>query len=279
MKRLEGNRRRKCRTSNLGADGHLGEDDAAAINPKLLITSSKKKRKGRKSRGADNGGDESDSDDEKQPRRKKRRTDSDSVDEDGYRKHSDDEDDWSDVDDGQFCCLVQNRADQLPDLTQFSSLVSDMYKSGKKSVSMKEVKRRRAWGAGLSKAKQAALPWPVFPRSFVQPVLSTLLEEVMRIDEEHGGLFSDPVPRDDFPDYYELIKNPMDYSTMKEKLERGEYRSAIQMQKDFILINKNCIEYNAKDSDIVKEAQTQVLDRPGLLREAALKNNLFIGDE
>jgi hypothetical protein len=111
-----------------------------------------------------------------------------------------------------------------------------------------------------------------------------------------------PVPRDQFPEYYELIKKPMDYGkdlkvtrylfrlasyltlhcfvgTMKEKLARGEYRSAQAMQKDFALVNTNCLQFNAQDSDIVREAQRQTLMRPKLLKEAALKNLLFICDE
>jgi hypothetical protein len=55
----------------------------------------------------------------------------------------------------------------------------------------------------------AALPWPVFPRNAVSSVLKTLLDEVIKIDEEAGGMFSVPVPRDDFPDYYELIETPV----------------------------------------------------------------------
>ena len=55
----------------------------------------------------------------------------------------------------------------------------------------------------------AALPWPVFPRNSVANVLKSLLDEVMKIDEEAGGMFSVPVPRDDFPDYYELIDTPV----------------------------------------------------------------------
>jgi len=66
---------------------------------------------------------------------------------------------------------------------------------------------------------------------------------------------------------------------MKEKLERGEYRSVQGMQKDFVLVMQNCVQFNAQDSDIVKEAQRQTLMRPKLLKEAALKNNLFICDE
>ena len=66
---------------------------------------------------------------------------------------------------------------------------------------------------------------------------------------------------------------------MKDKLERGEYRSAQAMQKDFLLVTTNCLQFNAPDSDIVREAQRQTLMRPKLLKEAALKNNMFICDE
>lgn len=50
--------------------------------------------------------------------------------------------------------------------------------------------------------------------------------------------------------------------TMREKLEKGEYRSAQQVQKDFLLVMQNCIKYNDPDSDIVKEARRQTLLRP-----------------
>ena len=76
---------------------------------------------------------------------------------------------------------------------------------------MKEAKRRREWGAGKNPLKLAAMPWPVFPRHSVSNVLGSLLDEVIRIDKEHLGIFSVPVPRDQFPEYYELIKKPMDY--------------------------------------------------------------------
>ncbi len=104
-------------------------------------------------------------------------------------------------------------SDSLPSLflTYSLHLTSDLYKSGKKLISMKEAKRRREWGAGKDPLKLAAMPWPVFPRNAVANVLGSLLDEVMRIDKEHLGIFSVPVPRNQFPEYYELIKKPMDY--------------------------------------------------------------------
>jgi hypothetical protein len=94
-----------------------------------------------------------------------------------------------------------------------------------------------------------------------------------------GGIFSEPVPKDTFPEYYETIKTPMDYGTMQKKLERGEYRSALAMQKDLVLINSNCVKFNASDSDIVREARQQTLLRPSLLKKAALENNLFLAED
>lgn len=66
---------------------------------------------------------------------------------------------------------------------------------------------------------------------------------------------------------------------MKEKLERGEYRSAQAMQKDFILVMQNCITFNSPNSDIVKDARQQALMRPSILRKAAEKHNLFLGED
>mmetsp|Transcript_4601 Transcript_4601/g.10378 ORF Transcript_4601/g.10378 Transcript_4601/m.10378 type:complete len:2557 (+) Transcript_4601:190-7860(+) len=264
MQRLEGDRRRKCRTSNIGTSnigaGAIADDDdvsTPSIRKELLIVSSKKKRRSRgpkQSKAADNEDDESDTEDEKEQTKKKSRNDSELLDQDGFKKHSDDEDDWSDVDE-------------------------DIYKSGKKSISMKEAKRRREWGAGKDPLKLAAMPWPVFPRNDVSAVLASLLEAVIKIDKDTLGIFSVPVPKDEFPDYYELVKNPMDYGTMKEKLDREEYRSAQAMQKDFAQVNQNCLLFNSQDSEIVREAQRQTLMRPQLLKEAALKNFLFICDD
>lgn len=147
------------------------------------------------------------------------------------------------------------------------------------SISMKEARRRRAWASGKDSAAQAGLAWPSFPPNKVTAVLVLLLDKVIAHDEAKGGIFSQPVPRDEFPEYYEIIKNPMDYGTMKKKLAQGEYRSANAMQKDFVLIMANCVQFNSPDSDIVKEARRQVLLRPAFLKEAAMENLLFIAED
>jgi hypothetical protein len=163
---------------------------------------------------------------------------------------------------------------------ELSDSDGDWSDSGKRQgISKKEARRRRAWATGKDAAAQAGLAWPSFPPNKLSAVLGLLLEKVIENDEAKGGLFSEPVPREEFPEYYELIKKPMDYGTMKQKLERGEYRSAHAMQKDFVLIMSNCVQFNAPDSEIVKEARRHVLLRPTLLKEAAMANHLFIAED
>jgi hypothetical protein len=95
---LDGDRRRKCRTSNIGIETIDDSFSAPSIRKELLIVSSKKKRiRGRKQSKADD--EESDTDDERK-QKKKKSPDSEELDEDGFLKHSDDEGEWSDVDDG-----------------------------------------------------------------------------------------------------------------------------------------------------------------------------------
>ncbi|PJF18487.1 Bromo domain-containing protein [Paramicrosporidium saccamoebae] len=53
------------------------------------------------------------------------------------------------------------------------------------------------------------------------------------------------------PDYYDVIKQPMDLSTVRRKLEAGQYTTAEQFEGDVRLIFSNCYSYNAPDSDVV----------------------------
>ena len=71
-------------------------------------------------------------------------------------------------------------------------------------------------GAGKDPIKLASMPWPVFPGNVVAKVLGSLIDEAIKIDTETLGIFSVPVPKETFPDYYEIIKNPMDYGTFQK---------------------------------------------------------------
>ena len=256
LKRLEGDRRRRCRDTGdeparfKKAKRFTNVPDTSTVNEQLMIRSSKKKKKKRLLTKEEN---EDEPSSHKESKTKSRKS---IVGEDGFLEHSDSEADWSDVSEGLY--RTSNK---------------------KAGLSKKEVRRRRAWASGKDEAKAAGLSWPSFPRSKVTDVLTTLLDEVLKIDKTKEGLFSVRVPADMFPEYYEMIKKPMDYGTMYDKLVNGEYRSSQAMQKDFVLVMSNCLQFNSPNSDIVKEARQQALMMPTLLKKAAMEHNLFIAED
>ncbi|KAL9600795.1 MAG: hypothetical protein Q9219_002933 [cf. Caloplaca sp. 3 TL-2023] len=66
--------------------------------------------------------------------------------------------------------------------------------------------------------------------------------------------FVQPVNRDEVADYYEVIKEPMDLSTMEEKHEKDLYPSPEDFIHDAKLIFDNCRKYNVESSPYVKSA-------------------------
>ncbi|XP_053465300.1 transcription intermediary factor 1-alpha isoform X2 [Nycticebus coucang] len=63
--------------------------------------------------------------------------------------------------------------------------------------------------------------------------------------------FQDPVPLT-VPDYYKIIKNPMDLSTIKKRLQEDYslYSRPEDFVADFRLIFHNCAEFNEPDSEV-----------------------------
>nr|DBA20465.1 TPA: hypothetical protein GDO54_017241 [Pyxicephalus adspersus] len=56
-------------------------------------------------------------------------------------------------------------------------------------------------------------------------------------------------------DYHEIIKQPMDLSTIKKKMEDREYRDAQEFAADVRLMFSNCYKYNPPDHDVVAMAR------------------------
>ncbi|EDN10276.1 histone acetyltransferase GCN5 [Histoplasma capsulatum] len=66
--------------------------------------------------------------------------------------------------------------------------------------------------------------------------------------------FTQPVNGDEVPDYYEVIKEPMDLSTMEEKHEKDLYPTPQDFIKDAKLIFDNCRKYNNENTSYAKSA-------------------------
>ena len=66
--------------------------------------------------------------------------------------------------------------------------------------------------------------------------------------------FLQPVNREEVPDYYEFIKEPMDLSTMEIKLENNRYEKMEDFVYDSRLVFDNCRKYNGENTSYFKYA-------------------------
>lgn len=64
--------------------------------------------------------------------------------------------------------------------------------------------------------------------------------------------FMQPVDRATVPDYYNVIKEPMDLKTMDQRLNAHYYTTREQFERDVNLIVSNCKEYNDRSTSYYK---------------------------
>lgn len=60
--------------------------------------------------------------------------------------------------------------------------------------------------------------------------------------------------RDGAPDYYDVIKKPMDFHTMEEKISDGDYNNPEEFCADMRLIFQNATTYNPSGSKVYTDA-------------------------
>lgn len=66
---------------------------------------------------------------------------------------------------------------------------------------------------------------------------------------EHSTPFLSKVNKRDAPDYYEVIKEPMDLGTVSKKLKNFQYKNKREFGNDLYLIYENCLIYNSDPSN------------------------------
>ena len=97
------------------------------------------------------------------------------------------------------------------------------------------------------------------PKSSLCKVLEYLLVMLEKKDVNH--FFSNPVSDSIAPGYSTLIKEPMDFSTMREMIEGDRFSSLNQFRNAFDLICNNCMTYNGPETVFFKSAK--LLQRQG----------------
>lgn len=77
----------------------------------------------------------------------------------------------------------------------------------------------------------------VKPKPLVE-VLNKMLPLLQRRDLYQ--FFTQPVPAAEVPEYYTIVQRPMDFSTMQQKLEQGEYHSLDSFRVSAVLHSIYC---------------------------------------
>lgn len=61
-------------------------------------------------------------------------------------------------------------------------------------------------------------------------------------------MFHHPVSATEVPGYYDVIEEPMDLSTIRQKIEEDKYTADSELEDDVALMLSNALEFNAKGS-------------------------------
>lgn len=86
-----------------------------------------------------------------------------------------------------------------------------------------------------------------------QQLLEHFLRQLQRKDPH--GFFSFPVTDAIAPGYSTIIKHPMDFSTMKDKIRDNEYNTVTEFKADFKLMCDNAMVYNRPETVYYKAAK------------------------
>jgi hypothetical protein len=96
------------------------------------------------------------------------------------------------------------------------------------------------------------------PNKKLQVVAQSLLSSISSY--KYASTFESPVNESGAPNYYKLIKQPIDLKTIKQKVKDGRIKTKEELERDILLIFANAVMYNKTGTDIYvwgKEMQVQ----------------------
>jgi histone acetyltransferase len=79
--------------------------------------------------------------------------------------------------------------------------------------------------------------------------------KIVKDKEIYSWPFLYPVDKKEVPDYYEIIKEPMDLETISIRLNRKFYRTIDIFTSDFRRMFDNCRVYNSPNTEYYKYAE------------------------
>ncbi|KVH98136.1 Bromodomain-containing protein [Cynara cardunculus var. scolymus] len=136
--------------------------------------------------------------------------------------------------------------------------------------------RSKKSAAGRVDSVKKALP-PASGNAMLMKQCETLLNRLM--SHNFGWVFNTPVDvvELNIPDYYTVIKHPMDLGTVKTKLTSGRYMDQWAFAADVRLTFSNAMTYNPRGNDVHLMAET--LSKFFEVRWKAIEKKLLVATE
>ncbi|XP_068884617.1 bromodomain-containing protein 8-like isoform X1 [Aphelocoma coerulescens] len=106
-------------------------------------------------------------------------------------------------------------------------------------------------------------------------ILKKRLLSIWRMIASHrfSSPFLKPVSEKQAPGYKDVVKRPMDLTSIKRRLSKGHIQSVMQFQCDLMLMFQNAVMYNSSNHHVFHvavEMQREVLEQLQVLAEALL---------
>jgi hypothetical protein len=95
---------------------------------------------------------------------------------------------------------------------------------------------------------------PKYPAVFSPEDIREKMTPILRqmYDHEEGAWFRQPVTEAIAPGYFDIIKYPMDFSTIFKKLDENQYATPYQFSEDIWLVFNNTWLFNKKTQKVYK---------------------------
>ncbi|KAF4618374.1 hypothetical protein G7Y89_g14929 [Cudoniella acicularis] len=117
----------------------------------------------------------------------------------------------------------------------------------------------RKWGPE-SNATSVAPPTPTGLQKHELDVLDGILKRLTDHRDEDGhdvaGAFQRMLNKRQIPAYFEIIKEPIAFSTIRSKIQKKQYKTYKEFVRDFALICHNAMVYNRPSSGVYSDAVT-----------------------
>ncbi|KAL1699612.1 hypothetical protein EV121DRAFT_295990 [Schizophyllum commune] len=106
-------------------------------------------------------------------------------------------------------------------------------------------------------SRRSAPSQPPANKNF-KPVITMLHEQISQ--HRNGNIFHNPIKTSEAPDYYRVVKRPIDLKTIKARIRDGAIASTAEFHRDILLMFANSMMYNHPETDIHQMAAEMMLE-------------------